>query len=125
MNVTQQVSKELYDKTWIVADGILSMDNDIYIGQEKCTKPCTIQKSMVLFNQKEPDYFNRTYLTLIFDDEVVHTTKKLGYGPSEFLIDMGSSLGQCLESQTSASWLLSTSKILERLLHKCNQHSTY
>ena len=93
MNVTQQASEELYDKTWIVADGILSMENDIYIGKEKCTKPCTIQKSMVLFNQKETDYFNRTYLTLIFDDEVVQTTKKLGYGPSEFLIDMGSSLG--------------------------------
>ena len=32
-------------------------------------------------------------ITLKFADKVVYTTKKLAYGPSAFLIDMGSSLG--------------------------------
>ena len=34
-----------------------------------------------------------TELTLTFADQVVYTTKKPAYGPSSFLIDMGSSLG--------------------------------
>ena len=93
MNVTEKNSVEFFDKTWYVANGINTMDTDIYLGKKKCPKPCTIQKSIVMFNEKEKNVFNETYLTLIFDKEVVHTTKQLGYGPSEFLVDMGSSLG--------------------------------
>ena len=92
-NVTEKNYAEFFDKTWYVANGINTMDTDIYLGKDNCPKPCTTQKSIVMFNEKDKNVFNQTYLTLIFDNEVVHTTKQLGYGPSEFLIDMGSSLG--------------------------------
>ena len=40
-----------------------------------------------------PGYSDRCVLELNFDDQVVFTTKQLAYGPSDFLIDIGSSLG--------------------------------
>ena len=40
--------------------------------------------------EDRPDHF---IFTLNFADQVVYTIKKLTYGPSEFLVDIGSSLG--------------------------------
>jgi hypothetical protein len=66
-----------------------------YSTKETCTKPCTVAQPTVMFNGKEvledcPKHF---VLRLNFAEQVVYTTKKLAYGPSEFLIDIGSSLG--------------------------------
>ena len=76
--------------------------NDIYNMRnepvkESCNKSCTVMQALILPNGKKDSIFakaeNATWLTFIFGNEVIYTTKKLAYGSSEFLIDMGSSLG--------------------------------
>ena len=74
------------------AVGIIYMKN--FPAKEKCYKPCTVAQSMIFFNGEDnKKIIFSTFLTLDFINEVVYTTKKLAYGSSEFLIDMGSSLG--------------------------------
>ena len=50
-----------------------------------------------MLSEKNEDRYakasNRSFMRLDFANEVIYTTKKLAYGSSEFLIDMGSSLG--------------------------------
>ena len=66
-----------------------------YPTKERCTKPCTVAQPTVMYNANEvlEDYPEHFVLCLKFAEQVVYTTKKLAYGTSEFLIDMGSSLG--------------------------------
>jgi hypothetical protein len=93
MNITQETEKALWNQTVGTIEGILDMKT--YPSKERCTKPCTVAKPTVMMNGKDvekdqPDHF---ILNLNFADQVVYTTKKLTYGPSEFLVDIGSSLG--------------------------------
>jgi hypothetical protein len=62
-----------------------------YPARESCKKPCIFLQANVLMYEKTK-YFGAK-ITLTFADQVVFTTKKLAYGPSAFLIDMGSNLG--------------------------------
>ena len=65
-----------------------------YPAVKKCNKPCTITRSNVLLVGKKLNEKNvSSTLTLQFDNLVVHRTKMLAYGFSDFLIDLGSSLG--------------------------------
>ena len=62
--------------------------------KEGCTKPCTVIRNNIFKNNEQ--YFGREFyakLIFVFDDIVVLKTKMLAYGFSDFLIDMGSSLG--------------------------------
>jgi hypothetical protein len=74
---------------------IHNMRNDL--ATETCIKSCTVAQALILPNGKKYSQLaeadNSTYLTFIFANEVIYTTKKLAYGSSDFLIDMGSSLG--------------------------------
>ena len=93
MNITQETVESLWNKTVDTVEGILDMET--YPSKERCAKPCTVAQSTVMMNGKDieedrPDHF---IFTLNFADQVVYTTKKLTYGPSEFLVDIGSSLG--------------------------------
>ena len=64
-----------------------------YAAKERCTKPCTVIRNNIFKNDDK--YFGIDYakVHLVFDDIVVLKTKMLAYGFSDFLIDMGSSLG--------------------------------
>ena len=75
---------------WDTVSGILKMKT--YPVKERCTTPCTIAQPSVFYRKKHKNNV-LTVLMLDFADTVVYTTKALPYGPSQFLIDMGSSLG--------------------------------
>ena len=65
-----------------------------YPAKESCTKPCTVTQPNIFYGkERKVEYDFLSTLVLNFGDQVVYTTKKLAYGPSDFLIDMGSSLG--------------------------------
>ena len=65
-----------------------------YPAKESCTKPCTVTQPTIFYGKERKIEYNiASSLVLNFGDQVVYTTKKLAYGPSDFLIDMGSSLG--------------------------------
>ena len=85
----------LFHKTYLAVIEIHEMVN--YQEKRKCITPCTVTKALILSSEKNENRYakasNLTYLRLDFENEVIHTTKKLAYGSSEFLIDMGSSLG--------------------------------
>ena len=92
INVSTEMANKIINKTSNTVAGIMQMKS--FPAKERCFKPCTAAQSMVLFNGRDMEtYNNHTLLALDFVDEVVYTTKRLDYGPSEFLIDMGSSLG--------------------------------
>ena len=66
-----------------------------YAAKERCTKPCTLTRSNILSNghRENNDYDPRKFLKIKFDDLVIKHRKVIGYYFSDFLIDMGSSLG--------------------------------
>ena len=92
INITQETADSVWKKTVENIEGI----NDMYINPAtvSCTKSCTVSQANIFYGKEEPKLHRlRSNLQLYFADQVVYTTKKLAYGPSEFLIDMGSSLG--------------------------------
>ena len=89
-NITTDNGNEIYEKTLKTQFGIYQMKT--FPAKEKCFNPCTVAQSMVLVSGRDKDQYN-SLVTLDFEEQVVYTTKKLAYGPSEFLIDLGSSLG--------------------------------
>ena len=91
MNISQETTASLRKNTWETIDGIRKMKT--YPAKEKCTKACTIAQPNIFYGKEENKGITFSTLVLNFDDRVIYTTKKLDYGPSEFLIDMGSSLG--------------------------------
>ena len=91
LNVTTDNEKMIIKQTLETASGLIQMTN--FPAKRKCFKPCTVAQSMVFSNGRGKDSALYAFLTLDFADEVAYTTKELAYGPSEFLIDMGSSLG--------------------------------
>ena len=66
---------------------------DTFPAKETCTKQCTVTRVNIQDNGKEDGKWIGPFLKLKFDNRVVYKTKVLGYGFSDFLIDMGSSLG--------------------------------
>ena len=65
-----------------------------------CTKPCTVTKLNIFVNGKEDNSDQNSnqraaFLNLKFDNLVVKRTKQISYRFSDFLIDLGSSLGLC------------------------------
>ena len=90
-NVTTERGTEIYKKTLETHLGIYQMKT--FPAKEKCFNPCTVAQSMVLVSgSRDKDQYT-SLVTLDFEERVVYTKKELAYGPSEFLIDLGSSLG--------------------------------
>ena len=95
MNVTRGTAESLYYNTYVTVVGIYEMVT--HFKKESCNKACIVTQASILPSEKKKSRYatasNQTYLRLNFASEVIYTTKKFAYGPSEFLIDMGSSLG--------------------------------
>ena len=95
INATEEVT----DKYWYnteVYDTFESISDMIdYPAQKRSTKPCTVTRSNVMKNAKK--FTEKTLISSMirfqFDNLVVQRTKMLAYGFSDFLIDLGSSLG--------------------------------
>ena len=91
-NVSNAIYQELMKEPEDTWSAIFEMKT--YAAKERCTKPCTLTRSNILSNGlKDRHYTSRAYLMIMFDDLVIKHTKALGYNFSDFLIDMGSSLG--------------------------------
>ena len=90
INVT--VTQIEIDKMVNTGNGIFQMTT--YPAKESCTKPCTVTQPNIFFEYEGKAHYHLvSSLVLNFGNQVVYTSKKLAYGPSDFLIDMGSSLG--------------------------------
>ena len=89
-NYKTEMDIKIRNETLETQLGIYQMKT--FPAKEKCFNPCTVAQSMVLESGIDTDQY-ASLLTLDFEDRVVYTTKELAYGPSEFLIDLGSSLG--------------------------------
>ena len=63
-----------------------------YAAKDKCTKACLVTRSNI-FNNGARNGFGVGNLKFVFDGIVVKKTKMLAYDFSDFLIDIGSSLG--------------------------------
>ena len=84
----QELMKEPHDTT------VEILDMKTYAAKGRCTKSCTLTRSTILSNGKERKTFSPSaFLKIKFDNFVIKHTKVLGYNFSDFLIDMGSSLG--------------------------------
>ena len=94
INVTEETYREYFlsKEVFNTLESISYMVD--YPAMKRCTKPCTVTRSNVLFvGKKMNDHESNSTLRLRFDNIVVHRTKMLAYGFSDFLIDLGSSLG--------------------------------
>ena len=90
---TTEIDDLLQNRTIKTITNIRNMK--IGVAAEGCTKPCTVIR-LNIFKNGEKYLGTRSKvakLNLVFDDIVVLKTKMLAYGFSDFLIDMGSSLG--------------------------------
>ena len=68
------------------------MEMKSYPAREKC-RPCTVTQSNIFQRKTRMTSYLWSTINLKFATEVVHRTKVLGYSFSQFLIDLGSSLG--------------------------------
>ena len=91
MNISEKTSASVYKNSFKTVSGIFDMKT--YPAIEQCAKSCTVTKANVFKGEKSVGLLDRCVLEFNFDDQVVFTTKQLAYGPSDFLIDIGSSLG--------------------------------
>ena len=94
MNITKNFTDSFKNKTMETVRGMYL--SKTYPAKEKCIKACTVAQSNVFYGKQEvvnEKFKHRAALILHFADQVVYTTRTLAYGPPEFLIDMGSSLG--------------------------------
>ena len=94
INYTKDIVDNIYlQKRFSIINRIVRMES--YPAREKCTIPCTFTQSNFFLGEKYSHSFRstRTLLKFKFAKKVIHKTKLLGYGYSEFLIDLGSSLG--------------------------------
>ena len=93
LNVKGNTAKSVFNNSYITVSEIY----DMVTVDDSCITACTVAQSLILQSEmKESRYAkenNCSYLRLNFANEVVSTTKQLAYGSSEFLVDMGSSLG--------------------------------
>ena len=83
--------EELVKEPYETALKILNMDN--YAAKRRCMKPCTFTRSNILSNGYYEDEYNGAALKITFDDLVIKHTKVINYDFSDYLVDMGSSLG--------------------------------
>jgi hypothetical protein len=94
LNVSDITAKVLFNQPDFYS--IFKLERmETFLAMEKCKKPCSITRSLIFekgysFIEK---YNRKSRLQLLFEKQVVHKTKILGYGFSNFLIDMGSSVG--------------------------------
>ena len=89
MNVSMETQGKLEEQFDETLYGIYDMKN--YPARKRCMKPCIFtQANVLMYDTMRVEH---AAITLTFADKVVYTTKKIAYGPSAFLIDMGSSLG--------------------------------
>ena len=95
MNFTREITKSVFDNAYETVASIYYMVT--YLIKDSCNKACTVTQASILPSEKKKSRYasasHQSYLRLKFASEVIYTTKKFAYGPSEFLIDMGSSLG--------------------------------
>ena len=90
LNITD-VEDLVLNRTSTTISKIQSMKN--YAAKERCTKACLVTRLNIFKNRQQKSFFGPGYLNLVFDDMVVRKTKMLAYDFSDFLIDIGSSLG--------------------------------
>ena len=92
-NITQDLAESIRNKTAETVHSIYWMTT--FPAKERCKKSCTFSQPNVLYGKHKPGYdpVSDNMITLNFAEEVVYTTKKLAFRHSDFLIDMGSSLG--------------------------------
>ena len=82
----------VYNRTYKTLENILNMRN--YAAKERCTKACLVTRQNIFKNEKRNVFGGGVVkLKLVFDDIVVRKTKMLTYNFSDFLVDIGSSLG--------------------------------
>jgi hypothetical protein len=96
INATNEERKKLYDKPYHTLNRILHMET--YPARDRCIKPCTVTTTTVYLNEKvkkgkDTNKYAGSTLSLKINPMVVHKTKILAYRFSDFLTDMGSSLG--------------------------------
>ena len=95
LNVTKQTANTMINKSYLTVAGVHEMVT--YQEKEICITACTVTQAEISQSDKQESRYatavNSSFLRLNFAREVICTTKKLAYGSSEFLIDMGSSLG--------------------------------
>ena len=94
INATDEIVKNIYgNKKFLVITDIVEMEG--FPARERCTKPCTVTQSNFFLGEKtnKPFLDDHTKLRFKFAKQVIYKTKILGYGFSDFLIDLGSSLG--------------------------------
>jgi hypothetical protein len=91
INMTQKTADSVRKMTFNTVNGIYEMKT--YPAKESCKKPCTVTQPNIFYGKEHKGESSEFTLILSFADQVVYTTKKLAYGSSNFLIDMGSSLG--------------------------------
>ena len=95
LNLTRKIAESVFDNSYVPVASIYEMVT--YLKKDICIKACTVTQASISPSEKKKSRYatasNQTYLRLNFASEVLYTTKKFAYGPSEFLIDMGSSLG--------------------------------
>ena len=91
-NATSDVVKNIFGKSrFSVISSMVRMES--YPAREKCRKPCTVTQTNSFLKEKTLDNGERTNLKFRFAKQVIYKTKILGYRFSNFLIDLGSSLG--------------------------------
>ena len=95
LNLTRKIAESMFDNSYVPVASIYEMVT--YLKKDICIKACNVTQASISPSEKKKSRYatasNQTYLRLNFASEVLYTTKKFAYGPSEFLIDMGSSLG--------------------------------
>ena len=107
----------------------------IYLKQERklteipaaCKPPCTVTNTYINLRDKEDsfdDEYNPFSLSLTFNTDVRLTRKILAYGPYEFLIDVGSSLGLWLGLSVLGLNDLALELIVYIRDKYCNKYST-
>jgi hypothetical protein len=94
LNISSTTAFELYHQPDF--DSFMKLERmETGLAMEKCKTPCTITRSKIF--EKETGILKerkkKSRLQLKIEKLVVHKSKILGYGFSNFLIDMGSSMG--------------------------------
>ena len=89
INATKEIVKNIYGQS--VLSSMVRMES--YPSREKCQRPCTVTQLNFFLDEKQCQVDQYSTLKFKFAKQVIYKTKLLGYGFSDFLIDLGSSLG--------------------------------
>jgi hypothetical protein len=94
INSSDKAMGNLYEKVQKTLEATIKMET--FPAKENCKKFCSMTQQTIILSEKEAVADWETgwiFLSLKFDELVLNRTKRLAYGFSDFLIDIGSSLG--------------------------------